>query len=131
MAGANLIFKNPRTGIIKVAPTGFSWTVLLFGFLVPLHRKDWLWTAIILFSQIVTFGLAAVPFAFLYNKLYARKLIKRGYTYFSRTGSVAPEILEEHLRLQNRVSKSLCRCRIKTAVSIRTVLRPLDRKPEN
>ena len=28
MAGANLIFKNPRTGIIKVAPTGFSWTVL-------------------------------------------------------------------------------------------------------
>lgn len=81
----------------------FSWTVLLFGFLVPLHRKDWLWTAIILFSQIVTFGLAAVPFAFLYNKLYARKLIKRGYTYFSRTGSVAPEILEEHLRLQNRV----------------------------
>ena len=73
MAGANLIFKNPRTGIIKVAPTGFSWTVLLFGFLVPLHRKDWLWTAIILFSQIVTFGLAAVPFAFLYNKLYARK----------------------------------------------------------
>ncbi|MFR7963832.1 MAG: hypothetical protein ACLU5H_07680 [Alphaproteobacteria bacterium] len=103
MAGANLIFKNPRTGIIKVAPTGFSWTVLLFGFLVPLHRKDWLWTAIILFSQIVTFGLAAVPFAFLYNKLYARKLIKRGYTYFSRTGSVAPEILEKHLRLQNRV----------------------------
>ena len=103
MAGANLIFKNPRTAIIKVATTGFSWTVLLFGFLVPLHRKDWLWTAIILFSQIVTFGLAAVPFAFLYNKLYARKLIKRGYTYFSRTGSVAPEILEEHLRLQNRV----------------------------
>ena len=81
MAGANLIFKNPRTGIIKVAPTGFSWTVLLFGFLVPLHRKDWLWTAIILFSQIVTFGLAAVPFAFLYNKLYARKLIKRGYLF--------------------------------------------------
>ena len=38
MAGANLIFKNPRTGIIKIAPTGFSWTVLLFGFLVPLHR---------------------------------------------------------------------------------------------
>lgn len=103
MTGANLILKNPRTGIINVAPTGFSWTVLLFGFLVPLHRKDWLWTISILFFQLITFGLAAIPFAFLYNKLYARKLIKQGYTYFSRTGSIAPATLKKYLWLQNRV----------------------------
>ena len=106
MAGANLIFKNPRTGIIKVAPTAFSWTVLLCAYLDHLHRIDWRFPENILLSLISQLGtccMAAVPFALLYNKLYDRKLIKRGYTYFRRTGSVAPEILKEYLRLQNRV----------------------------
>ena len=103
MAGTKLIFKNPRTENIKAVPTGFSWTVLVFGFLVPLHRRDWLWGIGILASQIVTVGLAAIPFAFLYNKLYTRKLIKNGYTYFSRTGNIAPETLRKYLQLQNYI----------------------------
>ncbi len=103
MAGTKLIFKNPRTENIKAVPTGFSWAVLLFGFLIPLHRKDWLWSIGILASQIATAGLAAIPFAFLYNKLYIRKLIKNGYTYFSRTGDIAPETLQKYLQLQNRI----------------------------
>ena len=75
--------------------------VLFFGFAVPLYRKDWKWAIIILFSQVVTLGLASIPFAFLYNKIYVKKLIKLGYNYFSRTGYIAPKTLQKYLQLQN------------------------------
>ena len=41
MSAANLILKNPVDEDIKAVPLGFSWAVLLLGFLVPLHRRDW------------------------------------------------------------------------------------------
>lgn len=59
---------------------GFSWTVLFFGFLVPLFRGDWKWTAIMLACSLLTVGLANIIFAFTYNKAYTRSmLVEQGF----------------------------------------------------
>ncbi len=103
MSGAKLILKNPRNGSIKTAPIGFSWTILFFGFLVPLYRKEWFWTILTLILQVITLGVAAIPLAFCYNKIYIRRLINKGYTYFSRSGNISPEKMDKYLHLQKKV----------------------------
>lgn len=74
-----LVFKNPHTGHIRTAPVGFSWTVLLFCFLPPLFRKDWLGAVIILVLAILTWTLSDWVFAFIYNKMYVKRLIADGF----------------------------------------------------
>lgn len=103
MSKAKFILKNPRTGSIKAAPVGFSWTVLLFGFLVPVYRKDWLWAILMLILEIPTFGLASVPFAFFYNKIYIKSLFRRGYTYFSSQGRIERKVVNSYLAFQNKI----------------------------
>lgn len=102
MLRAQFILKNPRTGSIKSAPAGFSWTTLLFGFLVPIYRKDWLWAVIILLAEIPTLGAASIPFAFFYNKIYAKNLFKNGYTFFSMDGYIDRKIVNEYLGFQDK-----------------------------
>lgn len=102
MLSAKLILKNARSGMIKVAPVGFSWSVLLFGFLVPAARKDWLWVFIMLALEILTFGTAAIILAFIYNKIYARRLFKKGYTFFSLHGNIDRQTLREYLAYQKQ-----------------------------
>lgn len=71
----------------KIAPVGFSWTVLLFGFFVPLIRSDWKNAAIIFVAQVVI-GAVFLPFAIvslvifaaLYNKMYITDLLNAGYS---------------------------------------------------
>ena len=81
------------SGQLLKAPQGFCWTVLLFGFFVPLFRKDFK-TAGAMFV-LVTFslflfqgdegGIMAVAYlinlylAFKYNELFTKKLLKDGY----------------------------------------------------
>ncbi len=72
----NLV-KGPlfKTGFI-----GFSWTTLFFGFLVPMFRGDWIMVLVMLLLQAMTCGLVGIILAFLYNKIYTRKLIENeGY----------------------------------------------------
>ena len=79
MAKGKIILANKLTQMKREAPVGFSWTVLFFGFFPPVFRGDWKWFAIILILNLLTFGFAGFVFAFLYNKLYIKDLLKDGY----------------------------------------------------
>ena len=74
-----LTMENPNTGIIKTAPVGFSWTTLFFNALPALFRGDMKWFCIQLLIACCTGGFSALIFAFIYNKLYVKKLLESGY----------------------------------------------------
>ncbi len=79
MAYTTIVFEHPKTGMIKEAPVGFSWTVALFGFLPPLLRGDWKWAAINFILMLVTAGFSILVFMFIYNRLYITDLIRAGF----------------------------------------------------
>ena len=85
MAFATITFKS-NSGIVKDAPVGFSWTTFFFGFFPALIRGDWLWAVIIFAAAFVTFGLAGIVFAFIYNRLYIQGLLKHGYKVQNYSG---------------------------------------------
>jgi len=74
-----LNFRQKDTGLLKTAPLGFSWTMLLFGIFVPLFRGDVKWFFYSLIIAFVTFGIGWLVLPFLYNKIYIKNLIKKGY----------------------------------------------------
>ena len=78
MAFATITFKS-KAGIVKDAPVGFSWTTLFFGFFPALIRGDWKWALIMFIVGFITFGLAYIIFAFIYNRLYLQDLLKNGF----------------------------------------------------
>jgi hypothetical protein len=79
MGYATVTFENPKTGQIKQAPIGFSWTVLFFGAIPALFRGHWSGFAIMFIFALVTFGLSRLVFMFIYNKMYVNHLIGEGY----------------------------------------------------
>ncbi|WP_027360506.1 hypothetical protein [Desulforegula conservatrix] len=79
MAYTKVVFENPKTGQIKEAPVGFSWTVLFFGFFPPLFRGDWKWAIIMFLLALLTMGFSGLFFMFIYNKLYIKDLVGAGF----------------------------------------------------
>lgn len=79
MASNMVYLENPRTGQMKEAPIGFSWTTLFFGPLPMLFRGAWKWFAIILILALITWGLSNLVFIFLINKLYLKDLVADGF----------------------------------------------------
>ncbi|MEK6425025.1 MAG: hypothetical protein V4801_36060 [Burkholderia gladioli] len=87
MAHSAIVFKHPTFGTIKKAPVGFSWTTLFFGFFPALLRGDFKWAAIIFGAtcaiSLVTMGVGAIVpgivFAVIYNKMYIRDLVAKGF----------------------------------------------------
>lgn len=63
----------------KLCPIGFSWTLLLFGPLVPLLRGNFIWFVYIALADILTLGIAWLVLPFIYNNLYMKYLLRRGY----------------------------------------------------
>ena len=88
MAFATINFQN-KSGIVKEAPVGFSWTTFFFGFFPALIRGDWLWALIICAATFVTFGLSGIVFAFIYNRLYIQGLLKQGFKVKNYSGNKA------------------------------------------
>lgn len=52
------VYLKNSVGVTKHVKLGFSWTMLFFGFFVPLFRGDFKWTLISLVLSFVTCGLA-------------------------------------------------------------------------
>lgn len=84
-----IILKNMDTGVIKKAPTGYSWTTFLFGFFPALFRGDLKWACIFFIANLVigsfTFAIGAfifnIIFAGFYNKIYIKELLSKRFTY--------------------------------------------------
>ena len=68
-----------KNGVQKQGFVGFSWTMLFFGFFVPLFRGDFKWLLITLILMFLSFGLAQFILCFLYNKFYTINLLEQGY----------------------------------------------------
>lgn len=86
------------SGVRKEVKLGFSWTVLFFSFLVPLFRSDFKWAAIMFAAALISPRLIAttyqvnigpiiidivsfyvgIVFAYIYNKIYIKNLLKAG-----------------------------------------------------
>lgn len=79
MANNTIYFENPRTGQLKEAPVGFSWTTLCFSAIPMLFRGAWKWFAICFLLSLITFGFSGIVFAFIINKLYIKDLIGDGF----------------------------------------------------
>ena len=99
MAFATINFEN-KSGIVKEAPVGFSWTTFFFGFFPALIRGDWLWAVIIFAATFVSFGLALFVFAFIYNRLYIQGLLKQGFKVKNYSGNKA--LIEQKAQIKLR-----------------------------
>jgi len=81
-----IILKNDA-GLTKQVKVGFSWTTFFFGFFPALFRGDLKWAAIMFIIEVIlgafTFGIGAwvsgIVFSFIYNKIYIKELIEKGY----------------------------------------------------
>ena len=76
-----------KNGVQKQGFVGFSWTMLFFGFFVPLFRGDLKWAAIMFFGTIllgfatlgIGGGVLGIVMSFVYNKIYIKDLIEKGW----------------------------------------------------
>lgn len=66
-------------GQLRTAKVGFSWTTFFFGFLVPIFRGDAKWAIIMFLASIFTLFLAQIVLSFMYNGIYLRDLLTKGY----------------------------------------------------
>ena len=97
MKKAELILKNPRTEKLKTVSTGYSWSVLLFCFLVPLYHRNLKQCLLFLTLWLCTLGAVSPILGFYYNRLYGRSLIKKGYKLFHIQGQISQKQLEKIL----------------------------------
>lgn len=98
--------KNKKTGEVKQVKVGFSWTEFFFGWWVPLFRGDWFWFLIQLAATVVATlpmifmyplsfgGVVVLVFSFIYNKLYAQRLIE--HYHYTPVSDTDYQILLQH-----------------------------------
>lgn len=71
--------KHSTSGVFKEAKIGFSWTSLFFGCLVPLFRGDFVWAILYAIITPITFFVFWLIFPFIYNRIYIKGLLEKGY----------------------------------------------------
>ncbi len=91
MCKPEIIFKNPYNDTYRVAPLGYAWSVLFFGFFVPLCRKDWYGFGLMFIITLATLGFASPIYALFYNTDYAQRLSRKGYKVFHIKGNISPQ----------------------------------------
>ena len=92
--------KMEKDDLIKIAPIGFSWTVLFFGGFPPLIRGHLYMGVIMFVLSIFTYGLSNVIFAFFYNKMYFNYLMEYGYRFTTVISGKAIFALENELEVK-------------------------------
>jgi predicted component of type VI protein secretion system len=70
---------HSNSGLTKDCKVGFSWTSLFFGLFVPLVRGDLKWALISFVLASITLGLSWLVMPFIYNKIYIKSLLEKGY----------------------------------------------------
>ena len=71
--------KHSQTGITRQVKLGFSWTTLFFGCFPALFRGDVKWAAVMFLVAFPAFGLSWFVFPFIYNKIFIREQLEKGY----------------------------------------------------
>lgn len=88
-----------KAGLVKEVKVGFSWTTFFFGFFPALFRGDLKWAAIMFIISLIlapfTLGIGAwisgIVFSFVYNKIYIKELIEKGYEPADEDARIALE----------------------------------------
>lgn len=73
-----------KNGIKKKVSTGYSWKLLLVGFLYPLCRGDYKGFLRHFLYTSIAFPVFLLVTPFLYNKKYIKSLIEDGWKPFGR-----------------------------------------------
>ncbi|WP_333604143.1 hypothetical protein [Lactobacillus acetotolerans] len=89
--------KNKYTQRVIEAPVGYSWTLLLFGAFVPLFRKDWQATIVLMVLNLSVYFLGGyiaeliidAVFAALYNKYFIAKMLNSGWEPLNKASQEA------------------------------------------
>ena len=84
-----VMLKNKDSGVVRKGLYGFSWTSFFWGFFVPLFRGDLKHTVVWFLAWFFTFGVSNIIQAFIYNKMYTKALMDRGYQFFDSEARVA------------------------------------------
>ena len=72
-------------GMVKEVKVGFSFTTFFFGAIVPALRGDWKYVTIMVICSMITCGISTLVFPFVYNKLYIKELLMKGFLPASDT----------------------------------------------
>ncbi|AWP29407.1 hypothetical protein PVOR_07870 [Paenibacillus vortex V453] len=95
------IYLKNDAGVTKQVKVGFSWTTLFFAFFPALFRGDLKW-AVIMFILSAVFGsftlgigawISGIVFSFVYNKIYIKEMLEKGYRPATEDARV---VLESH-----------------------------------
>ena len=97
---AKMIVEHSDFGDQKKVYVGFELGILFFGPFYPLFRGDFKWFIIMLIIDVFTFyGAGIFVFPFIYNKIYLKDLIKKGYKVKEIQGSTLEE-MSKKLRIK-------------------------------
>ena len=83
-----VMMRHPATGQVRKGLVGFSWTTLFFNGLPAMIRGDIVSGIAMFAAACCTFAISNVAFAFLYNKYYTTKLLKKGYEFADTAANI-------------------------------------------
>lgn len=73
--------RHAQSGVVTTGFYGFSWTTLFFSGFPALFRGDLITGVIVLALTASSFWVAALLWAFFYNRVYTVRLLERGYVF--------------------------------------------------
>ena len=85
----SVLVKHQQSGLVKRGYFGYSWTYLLFGWLVPIFRGEVGIGVLHLLLTAFTFGIFQIVMPFLYNKQYMTRLLTSGWQLSDEESTMA------------------------------------------